>query len=193
MNYRDVFQKDLFDASDLSSLVTKYFFLHPTCSFEGRYDEALQIVTMISSRLKIPVNNIYFSGSAKLGFSLHKNTDFRQGISDLDVAIIDPNLFALWLQEAILKSNSYTNANAFPPQLRSLGKTGKTAAEMFQSYASKGIIHPGLMPQCELKQNWVGFFEDLSMKNRSLFKNISGFIYLSENCFRQKQIRSLSK
>jgi hypothetical protein len=73
--------------------------LAPTFAFEGREDIGYQITEQAAAFFNVSVRAVHACGSAKLGFSPHKGTEFAIGTSDLDLAIIDENCFTRYVGE----------------------------------------------------------------------------------------------
>ncbi len=57
----------------------------------------------------------------------------------------------------------------------------------------KGKIHPLYFPNGNTKIEWRHFFDKISREYSKYFKNITGCIYLSEECFQLSQEDSLNK
>jgi hypothetical protein len=125
--------------------------------------------------------SVQVAGSAKLGKSFHKNTDFKKGESDLDIAVIDADLFIRFIEVVSKVSKGYSDRSKFPL------KNGTSRFDEYISYISKGIFRPDLMPSCGERADWNKFFGKLSGDNTDLFKNINAGIYASQYFFESKQ------
>src|SRR3569623_1109473 len=71
----------------------RIYFAEEPFAFRGRSDADFDIRHRISRHFECDFLDVAFCGSAHLGFSPIKDTVFVPGKSDLDVAIIDHNLF----------------------------------------------------------------------------------------------------
>ncbi|GAK26234.1 hypothetical protein HL670_03069 [Serratia plymuthica] len=168
-------------------IIGQVYLSMPTFAFEKSYEKQYNIMKMISEKLNVPYFNIQVTGSAKIGVSLHKKKSFSAASSDLDVAIIDQNLF-IKISEAIFKETSgLTRRDLFEKY-----KDSRTGNEVdkhseYKRNLLKGIILDNCMPSGVTKREWVKLFEELSKDYRKDFKSISGAIYLSQYYFINKQ------
>ena len=169
-----------------NEIARKVFLTYPTKAFVGNEEKQFEILNEISEYCRVPITCIQVAGSAKLGRSIHKKTDFTYGESDLDLAIIDAGLFAKFLEIGLKLSKGYSDGTVFP------FRKGASTQSDYITYLSRGIFRPDLMPRGSEKAGWENFFGKLSSKHTALFKSISGAIYLSQNCFESKQ-RSVIK
>ena len=154
--------------------------LTPTFAFEGREDIGYQITEQAATFFNVSVRAVHACGSAKLGFSPYKGTDFAIGTSDLDLAIIDENCFTRYLGEVIAVTKQYRQRTGFQ-------RGENNCYDSFVAYLAKGIFRPDLMPYCETRKKWLEFFGKMSVKYQSQFKSVSAAIYLSDQAFRMKQ------
>lgn len=179
---------------DTNILCEQLFFLHGTHSFQNKLTQSHSIISLVSKKFNLPFTHIKVTGSAHLGISLHKNTPFQERNSDLDLAIIDANLYSLVLEAIIKETKRYNQKENF--RIEQIEKDGKTNEvnhyEMYMKWISEGVIHPKYFPLGEYKKEWDSFFSNLSRKNRSFFKNISACVYLSEEAFKRKQLSSIN-
>lgn len=110
---------------------------------------------------EIHYNDIYITGSAVLGFSIFKQTDFSLD-SDIDVAIISNNLF-----EKIMKDVHKYQLN-FRENKGKLSKQDIKQYHRFLEYIAMGWIRPDLLPTnlieeiSILKDEWNDFFQSIS-------------------------------
>lgn len=127
--------------------------------FTDREDEFYEFRKRIATKFDIIFHEIYITGSAKLGFSPHKEKLFDYD-SDIDVAIISEALFNRFL-ETIRK---------YQMELRSSRETvSKSELYMyhqFLEYVAIGWIRPDMLPlkfQVKaLKKDWFRFFSSIS-------------------------------
>jgi len=183
MDRKELIRRSMHQGVPVGLLAMRLLVLSPTAAFEGDEESEFSIIEEISSFTSVSVRAVHACGSAKLGFSPRKNTDFAQGESDLDVAIIDADCFTRMMGEVIVATNRYRDLSGFP----------QGSFNSFSKYLAKGIFRPDYMPDCELRRTWVRFFDDLSRRYQDRFEKISAFIYLSDNSFNMKQSESMEE
>ena len=169
-----------------NKIARKVYLTYPTHAFVGEEERQYVIFDEISEFLKVPINCIQVAGSAKTGHSFHKGSIFVKGVSDLDIAIIDPGLFTKYMEIACEKSRNYKDPSKFPVSGR------KSLMETYLSYLSRGILRPDLMPTGPEKAEFTDFFGRLSAKHSDLFSSINSALYLSQTFFEVKQRSSIS-
>ena len=184
-DYREINRtlKNNVNMNNLRETSTKLYLIRPSFIFqeEPLVDIIYSIYRDISEYFDIPISSIYITGSAHLGFSLKDDHDFSCD-SDLDIAIIDSNLFNKYLNKILSESNGYTRNDGF------------FRNEIHDNlYSYKGKIHPLYFPNGNTKIEWRHFFDKISREYSKYFKNITGCIYLSEECFQLSQEDSLNK
>ncbi len=127
--------------------------------FNGRDDDFYEFRKRISIKFNIPFHEIYITGSAKLGFSPFKNKDFDYD-SDIDVAIISPQLF-----ETIMKSISQYKMR-FRKARAVVRENELSMYHDFLEYVALGWIRPDKLPisfqMQTFKTDWFKFFQDIS-------------------------------
>lgn len=170
-------------AEHLSSekVARKIYLSYPTQIFIGKEDEEFDLCNEISDFFSIPLGAIAVVGSAKLGYSAFKKQDFDVNKSDIDIAIIDPQLFIKFFEISFIKSNGY-DATKFRTD-----RNNKSLRDEYVRYISKGIFRPDLMPYCEERQELWNFLNRLSRKYSHHAKKISIGMYLTEKIFLEKQ------
>lgn len=156
--------------------------LSPTKAFEGREEIEFEIIERIAHFFDISVRSVHSCGSAKLGFSPVKGSEFVDAESDLDIAIIDHDCFIKHVGAVISATNQYRVLTGFPRNA-----DGQSTYNSFIKYLAKGIFRPDLMPIGDIRKDWFSFFNKLSNSYRSVFSNISAGIYLSDTAFQLKQ------
>lgn len=113
----------------------------------------------ISERFDVYFQDIFVTGSAKLGFSPHKRKQFDYD-SDIDVAIVSAQLYEkimLWILDYQLQ----LRANRRAVSDRELSQYHK-----FLEYGAMGWMRPDLLPTSfqvdALKDEWFDFFRSIS-------------------------------
>ncbi len=149
--------------------------------FADSPDVGFLILNDIKEHFNIPFSSIKIAGSAQIGHSFHKDKDFTPGESDLDVAIINEQLFKEYFELAHTFTRGYTDNTKFDM------RSGNNTFEAFKESLCKGMFRPDLMPNCQKKTDHISFFNRLSNKHLTLFKSISCAIYFSEHFFEFKQ------
>lgn len=168
-------------------IVRKIYLTYPTSVLMGNEERQFQILNEISEYFNVPIMNIQVVGSSKTGYSFHKRTVFNAVTSDLDVAIIDPNLFQHYTEWVFKSTSGFKDRTGFPVL------NGKSTYQQYVDAVSKGIFRPDLMPSGKKRLNWLKFFGKLSGKNKDLFKSINGGIYLSQTFFEFKQTSNINE
>ena len=179
---------------DTNILCEQLFFLHGTYSFQKKLNQSHSIISLVSKKFNLPFTHIKVTGSAHLGISLHKNTPFQERNSDLDLAIIDANLYSVILEAIIKETKRYNKKEKFRTEtiIKNHESVEINHYTMYMKWVSEGVIHPKYFPIGEYKREWDSFFSELSRQNRSFFKNISACVYLSEEAFKRKQLSSIN-
>lgn len=170
-----------------NEIVRKIYLTYPTSVLIGKEERQFQILNEISEYFIVPIMNIQVVGSSKTGYSFHKRTTFNSATSDLDVAIIDSNLFQHYTEWVFKNTSGFTDRTGFPIL------NGKSTYQQYVNAVAKGIFRPDLMPTGKKRLNWSKFFGQLSSKNKDLFKSINAGIYLSQTFFEFKQASNINE
>jgi hypothetical protein len=181
MNHIESIDAGLAAKKPYNEIVRKVYLAYPTKAFVGDEERQYLIMNEISCFLEVPIMSIQIAGSAKTGRSFHKQRDFNPGDSDLDVAIIDPSLFQKYMEIVFKDTKGYTDRTGF--QIRD----GKSTADEYIAYLTKGIFRADLMPSGNARNGWSKFFGLLSARHGDLFKSINAGIYMSQLFFENKQ------
>lgn len=171
-------------------IVRQIYISFPTYAFEDNRELEFEILNEISNFFRIPFHVIQVVGSAKTGTSYFKNREFIIGESDLDIAIISPELYLRYMEITFVHTKGFVDLQGF---YNKPGKSNVAQLRNFKNNLSKGMFRPDLMPDCEEKTAWWEFFEKLSNKHYKLFKNINAGIYMSQSFFEFKQIEGLER
>ena len=127
--------------------------------FQEREEELYDFRKRIAEGLHVSFHEVFITGSAKLGFSPHKGTEFSYD-SDIDIAIISPALF-----ESIMK-HIYKFQVDLRRSRRAIDERELAMYHDFLEYTAIGWIRPDKLPLSfkinELKNGWFDFFNDLS-------------------------------
>lgn len=165
----------------------KLFLSYKTEVFRDNEEDEFYIKNMISQEFTIPFSTIQVCGSGKTGLSFFKDKVFAPGQSDLDVAVISLALYNVFLEEAFLVTNGYSDLTKFP------NYRGVRTDNQFLNNIKIGYLNPFIMPDCVIKEKWLNFFRRLSNNYYKQFKSINGGIYASETFFEHKQKECILK
>lgn len=179
------FKEDESNTYTSNEFIQKLFFLYPTLKIE--YDLLHKITKQISDELSIPYHDIKVIGSSHVGFSFIDKLEpgsvkffDDDKPSDVDIAIINSNLFTSTLEKTILKSEGLTDNTSFK---------NVDSFKYFKKNVPLGFIRPDSIGCEETRNSWLDFFSELS-SNYGI--KISGAIYLSEVFFVQRLKKQLN-
>lgn len=181
MNHFEAIEAGSAAGHDHGRIAKKVFLTYPIAAFAGREETQFEIFEEIAHYFSVPITCIRAAGSAQTGRSIHKNTNFTAGRSDLDAAIIDSRLYQWYVEAIFEETKGYSRRENFP-----VDRSGSVATT-YLAYLQKGIFRSDLMPFGELRADWTSFFNRLSNGHHGLFREISGCIYQSELFFEAKQ------
>lgn len=169
---------------DEKHALNRLFSYQECFAFKDCKETGFDISQKISDFFAVSLRSVYFVGSAQLGYSFAKNSDFKEGDSDLDVAIVDSNLYLHYLEIMNTITRSFTVLDKFS---KHGALSPNEVAEAFKLSLVKGYFRPDYMPQCDEKYKWDKFFNDLSNQHSKQFKKITCGIYVSPTVFNMKQ------
>lgn len=182
-----VLKKDIGNHINHNELSRKIFLSYKTAVFKDDQETEYKIKSSIQERLKTPFSSIQVTGSSKTGFSFFNRTLFTLESSDLDISIINLDLYNLYLEAAHRETKGFTNLTKFP-----LYKEERSDKQFFRNL-QKGFINPFFMPDCQFKKSWLGFFREISNRHTNKFGSINGAMYSSEYFFEQKQVECIEE
>lgn len=183
MNHLEAIEEGIEKEIPHEETIRKVYLSYPTFAFLSNEDLKYEIFNEISLFFSIPITSIQVTGSGQIGKSLHKKTDFVIQKSDLDIAIIDHDLFLKYMEIVSNETNGYRDTNKFARD----PKTGVSLKQQYQIYLSKGMFRPDLMPACAERNKINSFFGNLSTKHSKVFKSINAGMYISQFFFEKKQ------
>jgi hypothetical protein len=146
--------------------------------------EAFEILDEVATHFRLQFRSIVVVGSAQTGYSYVKDREFKEKESDLDLAVIDTELFCYCSEEAFLAAKGYRDLTGFKDQ---------AMANSFREYLSRGIFRPDMMPSCSWKNDWFTYFNRLSMKYAGTFASVNCGVYQSDVFFESKQSSLVSQ
>lgn len=144
---------------DYSVLVRKYLFHGIPFVFNEREGDYYEFRAAIASKWDVRFHDVLILGSAKLGYSYYKKTQFSMD-SDIDVSIVSADLF-----EKYVKTVSDLQYQIDRGKVR-LTKKEMDRYNIFLKYLVKGWMRPDLLPPIMddyLNQdNWFEYFKSIS-------------------------------
>lgn len=154
---------------------------------QGHRDVEFRIKCRISAKYNIPYSSVYFCGSAQIGFSVHKDREFEPGVSDLDVACVNADLFQDAWVDIIETTSSFSDDTKF-------SALSRDRISIFKDrILKKGMILVEEMPKSNKSNVWKAFENTISRDYIAHFKKISIAIYMNEYAFCAKQGATLDK
>lgn len=180
--YNDGIDKGLSNGMRNEVISRKIYLSFPTDVFKAHEEDEFDIRNAISIYFKIPIYSIQVAGSSKTGYSYHQNRPFIPGESDLDIAVIDPELYRRYTEMVYKKTNGLKDLSDF-----GRSQNGVAHSEIYKNSILKGIFRPDAMPASDERKEWFKFFNKLSAKYIHLFKDINCGIYFSQTYFEFKQ------
>lgn len=186
MNHIEAIDKSLKEHLSYIEIVRKIYLTYPTKALIDKEEKQFDILNEISIYFGIPINHIQVCGSSKVGRSFHKKSEFTPQKSDLDIAIIDPDLFLKYSELVFGATKGLRDMTGFSKY------GGGSNRDSYLAYISKGIFRPDYMPSCPQRVKWFEFFNQLSRKHSDYFKSINAGIYQSQVFFEYKQVENIN-
>jgi hypothetical protein len=160
------FKADLLERN--VSVVIRRYITFGNC-FILNDDKYFELKSEIAENFKLHPSEVIIVGSGKLGFSIAAQKRYRSfgDTSDIDVAIISPQLFDQFWKEIF----DYSNSGAFWAD-----------SEKFKKYLFKGWIRPDKLPNSpyfSLRKDWFEFFRNLTQSGKYGSYKISAGLYKS--------------
>ncbi len=186
IDYRLVVAETL-KAASCETATRKLYLSYPNSVFKDLEDIEFSLFERMRLHLSVPFSSIKIIGSAKTGFSAFKKHDFDPLRSDIDVAIIDANLFVRCMDLGL----SITEGKYAPihfPMYR-----GENTRSQYIKNLGRGMIRPELMPLGPDRQSWLNFLGTISAEFMKYASEITVAIYISEAAFIQKQTDTVMK
>lgn len=167
-------------------IARKIYLSFPTQVFINNEEKEFELLNSIRNHFKIPFKSIQVAGSSKTGYSYFHNRIFIPGDSDLDIAIIDPDLFRRYCEKILNETNGLRDQTNFGRHDDGSSKFGS-----YCKYIAKGIFRPDFMPIGETSKKWFNFFNKLSADYVDFFSDINAGLYFTEKCFELKQAENI--
>lgn len=139
--------------------VQKHLFHGLPQVFNGNEESYFDFRNKIAEKFQISFHEVFIVGSAKLGYSYLKNTEFNYD-SDIDVVIVNEKLFDYFFYQ--IADYQYQLDRAY----RTIDIREQKMYNQFLQYLVKGWMRPDKLPtsfQIEvLKTEWFEYFTTLS-------------------------------
>lgn len=133
--------------------------------FQNRENDYFRFRASIANQFEIGFYQVFIVGSAKLGFSYLKRTEFSLD-SDVDVVIVSPIKF-----ESVLRLVRDYEYEILQGQIV-LNYDAKQRYYRFLRYLARGWMRPDLLPyglqNGHLKNDWFDFFNSISYGRSSI-------------------------
>lgn len=157
-NFKEVI-KESSDSVKRLIFIQKFLFHGIPSVFKNREDDYFEFRNRIANKFGVGFHEVFIVGSAKLGFSYYKDTQFSYD-SDIDVVIVNEKLF----EEFYLKISDYQYQ--LDRQYKTVDLKELKIYNVFLRYLVKGWMRPDKLPtsfQVDLlKSEWFDFFESIS-------------------------------
>ena len=171
--------------SDREARARRIFLLEGAKALEAERETEFDVKSAVAEFFGVRFSAVAFCGSAQLGFSAIKGTEFVKGRSDLDVAIIHTDLFQAAWENVVSSTRAFSDLTPF-------GRRGRDEIATFKKQIlGRGMIRVKMMPISDLSREWRDFEDKISRDHSRTFSGISFAIYISEYAFCWKQDSAL--
>ncbi|HWR42274.1 hypothetical protein [Sporomusa sp.] len=163
------------DDSQRLELVRKYLFHGTPFVFKDKESEYFEFRNRIANQFQVSFQEVFIVGSAKLGFSWYKGTDFNLN-SDIDVVIVNESLFEHYTKKICDYQYELDRARY------NIDFNEKKLYNSFLQYMVKGWMRPDKLPISFqvgiLKTEWFDFFNSISYGSSEVGNyEVSGGLY----------------
>lgn len=179
------------DYDECLKIVRKYIIHGTPFVFNNKENDYYEFRDLIAKKFQINFHEVLILGSAKLGYSYHKDSTFSSD-SDIDVALVNENLFEEY----------YKSICDFQYELDK-GRETMTDYEnkqyqLFMQYLIKGWMRPDKLPSklkiSTMRQEWFDFFKSISNGNSTVGNyKVSGGLFKNYNYMEKYYVESLLK
>lgn len=181
---RDDLRATLQSYPDVVTRVRRAYFDRASFALADKHDVEFEIKHLVADRYGIPFRSVVFTGSAQLGFSPQKDTEFQPGSSDLDIACIDARLFQEVWQSLLTATRAFSDLSGF--------SSTRHADRLRDQLLRRSMILFDYLPRSRIRTEEQRFLDGLSRRFRSHFGRISLAVYMNEWAFCWKQDSALS-
>lgn len=172
--------------------VVRKYVIHGTPSvFEGREEEYYEFRDTISKHFNIGFHEVLILGSAKLGYSYHKDSVFSEE-SDIDVALVNEKLFESYY------SNVCNYQYSIDKGLITMTQEELKNYGVFLQYLIKGWMRPDKLPAklqlLSMKEDWFMYFKSISYGKSNVGNyKVNGGLFKSYQYLEKYYTESLMK
>ena len=189
----DDFFQEVCSASELDggliNFCRKKIFHGMPAVFHGSEEDYFEFRKRIADKFDIGFHEVFIVGSAKLGFSPLKNTEFSFD-SDVDVVLLSSALFESFSEKI----------RAFQMNVRdkAISEYDLKGYHVFLEYMAMGWIRPDMLPtkwgMNMIKRDWFDFFNSIS-NGKSEIGNykVSAGLFKSYHALEQYQLSGLQR
>lgn len=170
-------------------LLRKHVFHGTPYVFKDREHDYFEFRQLVGEKFDIGFQEVFIVGSAKLGFSYIKGTEFSLD-SDIDTVIVNESLFEKYY--SLICEYQY-NLDRFRkiPRQRELESYNR-----FLQYLVKGWMRPDLLPLSfqtgEIKTQWFDFFNSISYGKSSIGNyKVAGGLFKNYNYLERYHINGI--
>ena len=172
-------------------IVRKYIIHGMPYVFNGRENEFYEFRDCIAKYFSISFHEVLILGSAKLGYSYHKESSFSLE-SDIDVALVNESLFEHYFH------NICDYQYGIDKGLVTMTQNEKQQYGVFLNYLVKGWMRPDKLPAksqiLSMKQDWFDFFKSISYGHSSVGDyKVSGGLFKNYDYLEKYYAESLSR
>ncbi len=147
---------------DCLKIVRKHIIHGTPVVFKDNEEEYYEFRDSIARHFKIGFHEVLILGSAKLGYSYHKDSEFSLD-SDIDVALVNEDLFESYYINICNYQYDLENGKDTPR------KDERGQFNQFLHYLIKGWMRPDKLPERlkirSMKEGWFEFFKSISYDN----------------------------
>ena len=174
---------------DFLAITRKYIFHGIPYVFKENQDAYYEFRNRIAKHFNIRFQDVFIVGSAKLGYSYYKGTDFSIE-SDIDVVLVNTGLFTEFHKQICDYQYQLDKGR------RRITMEEQEQYHSFLEYMAKGWMRPDKLPtkfQLEaIKKDWFDFFHDLSYgKSEVGDYKVAGGLYKSHYFLEKYYVNSL--
>lgn len=170
------------------AIVRRLYSVDLPVAFERERAEFFDVMEACSSMLEVSVYDIKVAGSGQTGYSFHNERPFDAGRSDLDIAVINKDLFEKLLRAT--QKIALPDPDTLERPRRNLFPTFRgenTYSRFVENVAMYGLILPQHLPHSAERETIYRVSRRLSTDHSTMFRNVNLAFYISQYFFERKQ------
>lgn len=176
---------------DYLKIVRKHIIHGTPFVFNNREEDYYEFRDHIAKKFNINFHEVLILGSAKLGYSYHKDSNFSLE-SDIDVALVNEELFE-WYYRNICDYQYDIEKGVI-----TIRESDTVMHKEFMKYLIKGWMRPDKLPTLlqvkSMKDDWFNFFRSISYENCPVGDyKVSGGLFKSYHYMEKYYVESLLK